>query len=143
MVGKKARTSYKQKRKGKPFSGRQRYKIKGQKQVPCYDMETSTQPSCSGVGNSSDSDSKKSFGPSRKKMEHKKIDFSLESSDNESSFQTRESEGYRMVDLEKLWKAVSSAHVFNARESFFFILKEHHARNLPGTISPTIPDQGC
>ena len=113
MVGKKARTSYKQKRKGKPFSGRQRYEIKGQKQVPCCDIETSTQPSCSGVENSSDSDSEKPFGPSRKKMEHKEIDFSSESSDNEGSFQTRESEGYRMVDLEKLSKAVSSAHVCN------------------------------
>ena len=116
MVGKKARTSYKQKRKGKPFSGRQRYEINGQKQVPCYDIKTSTQPSCSGVENSSNSDSEKPFGPSRKKMEHKKIDFPSESSDNQSSFQTRESEGYRMVDLEKLSKAVSSAHVCNEGE---------------------------
>lgn len=52
----------------------------------------------------------------RKKMEHKKVDFSSESSDNEGSFQTRESEGYRMVDLEKLSKAVSSGHVCNEGE---------------------------
>ena len=50
--------------------------------------------------------------PSRKKM----VDFSSESSDDESSFQTGESEGYRMVDLEKLSKAVSSAHVCNKGE---------------------------
>ena len=49
-------------------------------------------------------------------MEHKKIDFSSESSDDESSFQSREREGYRMVDLEKLSKAVSSAHVCNEGE---------------------------
>lgn len=116
MVGKRAKTSYKQKRKGKPFSGRQKYKIKGQKRVPCDDIETSTQPSCSGVENLSNSDSQKPFGPSRKKMEHKKIDFSSESSDDESSFQTSESEGCRIVDLEKLSKAVSSAHVSNEGE---------------------------
>ena len=116
MVGKKARTSYKQKRKGKPFSGRQRYEIKGQKQVPCYNIEKSTQPSCSGVENSSDSDNEKPFGPSRKKMEHKKIDFSTKVRIARVLSKPGKARDDRMVDLEKLSKAVSSAHVCNVGE---------------------------
>ena len=55
MVGEKARSAYKRKRKGKAFSGTQRYEVKGEKPAPVEDVET---PSTSGCANLSDSDSK-------------------------------------------------------------------------------------
>lgn len=57
MVGQTVRSSYKKKRKGKPFSGTQRYAAKAKKPAPVDDFET--QPSTSGVANQSDSDSEK------------------------------------------------------------------------------------
>ena len=60
-------------RKGKPFSGTQRYAAKAKKAVPADDFKTDeTQPSTSRVVNQSDSDSEKPIGSSRKKMENTK-----------------------------------------------------------------------
>lgn len=102
MVGQTVRSSYKKKRKGKPFSGTQRYAAKEKKAVPADDFETDeTQSSTSRVANQSDSDSEKPIGSSRKKMENRSKNLSIESSDD-MSFQPEERKGYRMIDLENL-----------------------------------------
>lgn len=118
MVGKTVRTVYKKKRKGKPFSGMQRHTVKGKKPTPAHDFET--QPSTSHVAIQSDLDSVKPIRSSRKKMEHTSKKLSAESSDNEISFQHKKSEGYRLIELEHLSKAVSSAHMCDEREKFLF-----------------------
>ena len=98
------RSSYKKKRKGKPFSGTQRYAAKEKKAVPADDFETDeTQSSTSRVANQSDSDSEKPIGSSRKKMEKTSKNLSIESSDDDMSFQPEESKGYRMIDLRKTY----------------------------------------
>ena len=114
MVGKTVRSSYKKKRKG--FSGTQRHAAKGKKPAPADDFET--QPSTSRVANQSDSDSEKPIGSSRKKMENTSKKLSIENSADEISFQPEESKGYRIIDLENLSKAVSSAHVCDEGEKF-------------------------
>lgn len=104
MVGQTVRSSYKKKRKGKPFSGTQRYAAKEKKAVPADDFETDeTQSSTSRVANQSDSDSEKPIGSSRKKMEKTSKNLSIESSDDDMSFQPEESKGYRMIDLRKTY----------------------------------------
>ena len=119
MVGQTVRSSYKKKRKGKPFSGTQRYAAKEKKAVPADDFETDeTQSSTSRVANQSDSDSEKPIGSSRKKMEKTSKNLSTESSDDDMSFHPEESKGYRMIDLENLSMAVSSAHVCDEGEKF-------------------------
>ena len=116
MVGKTARSKYKKKRSGKPFSGTQRHAAKGKKPAPADDFET--QPSTSGVANRSDSDSEKPTGSSRKKMENTSKKLSVENSEDELSFQPEKSEGDRIIDLENLSKAVSSVHVCDEGEKF-------------------------
>ena len=118
MVGQTVRSSYKKKRKGKPFSGMQRYAAKAKKPAPVDDFET--QPSTSRVANQSDSDSEKPIGASRKKMENTSEKLSIENSYDEMSFQPEENKGYRMIDLENLSMAVSSAHVCDEGEKFLY-----------------------
>ena len=43
----------------------------------------------------------------------------LDSSDNEFTFNTEESEGYRFMDVKNLSKAISNAHVCEKGEKFF------------------------
>ena len=112
MVGKTVRSPHKKKRKG--FSGTQRHGAKGEKPAPADDFET--QPSTSRVANQSDSDSEKPIGSSRKKMENKSKKLSIENSADEISFQPEESKGYRIIDLENLSKAVSSAHACDSEK---------------------------
>lgn len=56
-------------------------------------------------------DSKETVGSSRKKIKYVDEELLLDSSDNEFTFNTEESEGYRFMDVKNLSKAISNAHV--------------------------------
>ena len=51
-------------------------------------------------------------------MENTSKKLSVECSDDEISFQPEQSEGYRIINLEKLSKVVLSAHVCDEGEKF-------------------------
>ena len=100
MVGKKSRSVYRKKRK-RNFSGRRKQKEESEETAPDVD------------------DSKETVGSSRKKLN---IPLLLYSSDEEYTFNTEESEGYRLINVKNLSTAVSKAHVCEKREKFFFNL---------------------
>ena len=84
----------------------QRQALKGKK--PAVDDDFVKQTSTSHVANQSDSDTQKPIGSS---MENTTKKLSIETSDDEISFQTKKSEEYRIIDLKNLSKVVSSACV--------------------------------
>ena len=99
MVGKKSRSVYRKKRK-RNFSGRRKQKEESEETAPDVD------------------DSKETVGSSRKKLN---IPLLLYSSDEEYTFNTEESEGYRLINVKNLSTAVSKAHVCEKGEKFFEI----------------------
>ena len=119
MVGKKSRSVYRKKRK-RNFSGRRKQKEESEETAPDVDEIAASTPSTSRDENQlSDSDSKETVGSSRKKLN---IPLLLYSSDEEYTFNTEESEGYRLINVKNLSTAVSKAHVYEKREKFFFNL---------------------
>ena len=117
MVGKKSRSVYRKKRK-RNFSGRRKQKEESEETAPDVDEIAASTPSTSRDENQlSDSDSKETVGSSRKKLN---IPLLLYSSDEEYTFNTEESEGYRLINVKNLSTAVSKAHVYEKREKFFF-----------------------
>ena len=84
------------------------------------DEIASSTPSTSRVENQlSDLDPKGTFGSSRKKKKYADEELLLDSSDGEYTFNTEESEGYRLMDVKNLSTAVSNAHVCEEGEKFF------------------------
>ena len=73
MVGEKARSVYKKKRKGKPFSGRRKQEGKSEEPASVVDEIACSTPSTSQTSQDenqlSDSDSEETVGSSRKKNE--------------------------------------------------------------------------
>ena len=117
MVGKKSRSVYRKKRK-RNFSGRRKQKEESEETAPDVDEIAASTPNTSRDENQlSDSDSKETVGSSRKKLN---IPLLLYSSDEEYTFNTEESEGYRLINVKNLSTAVSKAHVYEKREKFFF-----------------------
>ena len=118
MVGKKSRSVYRKKRK-RTFSGRRKQKEESEETAPDVDEIAASTPSTSRDENQlSDSDSKETVGSSRKKLN---IPLLLYSSDEEYTFNTEESEGYRLINVKNLSTAVSKAHVCEKGENFFEI----------------------
>ena len=72
-----------------------------------------------GMKISSDSDSKETVGSSRKKIKYADEELLLDSCDEEHTFNTEESEGYRLINVKNLSTAVSKAHVCEKSEKFF------------------------
>ena len=68
----------------------------------------------------SDLDSKETVGSSRKKIKYAEEEPLLDSSDDEYTFNTEETEGYRLIAVKNLSTAVSNAHVCEKGEKFFF-----------------------
>ena len=119
MVGEKARSVYRKKRKGKPFSGTKRQQGESEEPASVGDEISSPTASTSRDDNHlSDSDSEKAIGSSRKKMKFTKEELSFDSSDDEISFYTEETEGYRLSDMKNLSTAVSNVHVCEEGEKF-------------------------
>ena len=52
-------------------------------------------------------------------MKYANEELLLDSSDDEYTFNTEESEGYRLIDVKNLSTAVSNAHVCEKGEKFF------------------------
>ena len=122
IVGKKSRSVYRKKRK-RNFSGRRKQKEESEETAPDVDEIAASTPSTSRDENQlSDSDSKETVGSSRKKMKYADEELLLDSSDEEYTFNTEESEGYRLINVKNLSTAVSKAHVCEKREKFFFNL---------------------
>ena len=122
MVGEKSRSVYRKKRK-RNFSGRRKQKEESEETAPDVDEIAASTPSTSRDENQlSDSDSKETVGSSRKKMKYADEELLLDSSDEEYTFNTEESEGYRLINVKNLSTAVSKAHVCEKREKFFFNL---------------------
>ena len=116
MVGKKSRSVYRKKRK-RNFSGRRKQKEESEETAPDVDEIAASTPSTSRDENQlSDSDSKETVGSSRKKLN---IPLLLYSSDEEYTFNTEESKGYRLINVKNLSTAVSKAHVCEKGEKFF------------------------
>ena len=63
-------------------------------------------------------DPKGTFGSSRKKKKYADEELLLDSSDDEYTFNTEESEGYRLMDVKNLSSAVSNAHVCEEGEKY-------------------------
>ena len=109
MAGKKKKTVFRRKRKGKPFTGVQRYAKKA-KQTPSVDSEIPDPTSSASCDQApSDGEMDQPISASRLKMRPEgDSTTSSESFDDEKSFQ---GEGYRLVDLKKLSATLSEAHV--------------------------------
>lgn len=109
MPGGKKNTVYRKKRKGKPFTGAQRYGKKA-KETPRVDTEIADRAESSSCDlTPPDAECDQTICASRQKMRREVAsDSSLESADDEKNFQ---GEGYRLVDLKKLSAALSEAHV--------------------------------
>ena len=114
MGGKKDRSRYRPKRKGKGFGGCNR-KQKTEEETLSEEREffdrampgTSHEKPC---GSDSEDSDKQPFSSSAKKMKlHRSIDESLNSS-NDESFGTSEQMGYRLKDLTNLSSSLSVAH---------------------------------
>lgn len=109
MPGGKKNTVYRKKRKGKPFTGAQRYgkKVKETPHVDTEIIDPAQSSSCDQTP--PDGECNQTSCASRLKVRREDTaDSSSESSDDEKSFQ---GEGYRLVDLKKLSAALSEAHV--------------------------------
>lgn len=109
MAGKKKNTVFRRKRKGKLFTGVQRYAKKAQ-QTPSVDSEIPDPTSSASCDKApSDGEMDQPISASRLKMRPEgDSTISSESFDDEKSFQ---GEGYRLVDLKKLSATLSEAHV--------------------------------
>ena len=119
MVGEKSRSVYRKKRK-RNFSGRRKQKEESEETAPDVGEIAALTPSTSRDENQlSDSDSKETVGSSRKKMKYADEELLLDSSDEEYTFNTEESEGYRLINVKNLSTAVSKAHVCEKGEKFF------------------------
>ena len=116
MVGEKRTSAYRKKKKEKFF-----WKAKTEEELEeTAAVVDSSTPSTSWDENQlSDLDSKETVGSSRKKIKYVDEELLLDSSDNEFTFNTEESEGYRFVDVKNLSKAISNAHVCEKGEKFF------------------------
>ena len=142
MVGEKARSVYKKKRKGKPFSGRRRQEGKSEEPASVVDeMDeiTCSTPSTSRDENQlSDLDSNETVGSARKKMKHANEKLLLDSSDEEITLHNEESEGYRLISMKNLSTAVSNAHVCEEGETFFesIVVLCIHLTYFPYHINP-------
>ena len=55
-------------------------------------------------------------------MKYANEELLLDSSDDEYTFNTEESEGYRLIDVKNVSTAVSNAHVCEKGEKFFWSL---------------------
>ena len=99
------------------FSGRRKQKEESEETAPDVDEIAASTPSTSRDENQlSDSDSKETVGSSRKKLN---IPLLLYSSDEKYTFNTEESEGYRLINVKNFSTAVSKAHVCEKGEKFF------------------------
>ena len=97
MVGKKKRTVYRTKRKGKPFSGKQ-------KQDKTRSNSGQNQPSTSSSVSCSETEAPR-VSASRRKLN---LPDSLEIPDELTGFDKK---GYRLVDIAKFSNSLSKAHV--------------------------------
>ena len=121
MVGEKSRSVYRKKRK-RNFSGRRKQKEESEETASDVGEIAALTPSTSRDKNQlSDSDSKETVGSSRKKMKYADEELLLDSPDEEYTFNTEESEGYRLINVKNLSTAVSKAHVCEKGENFFEI----------------------
>ena len=60
---------------------------------------------------------------SRKKIKYADEELLLDSSDDEYTFNTKESEGCKLIDVKYLSRAVSNAHVCEKGENFFEVCR--------------------
>ena len=122
MVGEKSRSVYRKKRK-RNFSGRRKQKEESEETASDVGEIAALTPSTSRDENqlSDSADSKETVGSSRKKMKYADEELLLDSSDEEYTFNTEESEGYRLINVKNLSTAVSKAHVCEKGENFFEI----------------------
>ena len=64
-------------------------------------------------------DSKETFGSSKKKIKYADEELPLDSSDDEYTFNTKENEGYKLMDVKNLSTAVPNVHLCEKGEKFF------------------------
>ncbi|XP_058945069.2 uncharacterized protein [Pocillopora verrucosa] len=107
MPGGKKNTVYRRKRKGKPFTGVQRYARKAKK-MPRADREVTNSASSSSCDEALSDAESASISASRLKM---RPEDSPDSSSKISDVNDFQGEGYRLVDLKKLYATLSEAHV--------------------------------
>jgi hypothetical protein len=106
MAGKKVKNFYRKKRKGKPFSGKQRYKNNSTKST-ADDVDSPASTSQEHVSTSNPPSS-----ASRRKLNRCE---SLQESTSEGAFENEEysDQGYRLINIKKLASSISEAHVCN------------------------------
>ena len=116
MVGEKRTSAYRKKKKEKFF-----WKAKTEEELEeTAAVVDSSTPSTSWDENQlSDLDSKETVGSSWKKMKYADEELLLDRSDDEYTFNTEESKGYRLIDVKNLSTAVSRAHVWERWEIFW------------------------
>ena len=105
MVGSKTKNVYRKKRKGKPFSGKQRY---DSNQSNASDMLTS-QPGSQQPLESNEASNETVLSASRRKLK-------LSETAKKLALEASQSidyggQGYRLIDINKLASSVSEAHV--------------------------------
>ncbi|CAH3035371.1 unnamed protein product, partial [Pocillopora meandrina] len=119
IVGEKSRSVYRKNRK-RSFSGRRKQKQESEETAPDVDEIAASTPSTSLDENQlSDSDSKET----------------VDSSDEEYTFNTEESEGFRLINEKNLSTAVSKAHVC---EKGTLTLEEDKSARLGVTVFPSV-----
>ena len=107
IPGGKKNTVYRRKRKGKRFNGVQRYAKKAKK-TPHADREVMNSASSSSCDEALSDAEIASNSASRLKM---RPEDSPDSSSKISDVKDFQGEGYRLVDLKKLYATLSEAHV--------------------------------
>ena len=101
------------------FSGRRKQEEEPEETAPVVDEIASSTPTTSRDENQlSDLDSKETVGSSRKKMKYADEELLSDSFDDEYTFNTEESEGYRLIDVKNLSTTVSKAHMCEKGENF-------------------------
>ncbi|CAB3999381.1 Hypothetical predicted protein [Paramuricea clavata] len=115
MAGKKVKNIYRKKRKGKPFSGKQRYNNNSTKST-ADDFDSPASTSQEHVSTSNP--------PSRASRRKLNQCGSLQESTSEGAFENEENtdQGYRLINIKKLASSISEAHVCNEGS---FIIQEH------------------
>lgn len=106
MTGKKPRSGYKRKRKGKGFFGTQKQTVKRAKTATVEDevsASTSSTSQANPLPDESDSDPEMAIGFSRRKMEH--------GSENSDYLDPNAGGSYRLINLENLSTTLSHVHV--------------------------------
>ena len=110
MYGKKRKTI---------FSGRRKQEEEPEETAPVVDEIASSTPTTSRDENQlSDLDSKETVGSSRKKIKYADEELLSDSFDDEYTFNTEESEEYRLIDVKNLSTTVSKAHMCEKGENF-------------------------